>query len=58
MDPNETLKMIRKRMNEWEDGLSLLSSAEVDSFLDEVCESVVALDEWLTHGGFRPDDWS
>ena len=58
MDPNETLKMIRKLMNEWEDGLSLLSSADVDSFLDEVCESVVALDEWLTNGGFRPDDWS
>ena len=58
MDPNETLKMIRKLINEWEDGLSLLSHAEFEAFLDEVCESVVALDEWLTHGGFRPDDWS
>lgn len=58
MDPNETLKVIRKLMNEWEDGLSLLSPAEFEAFLDEVCENVIALDDWLTNGGFRPDDWS
>ena len=58
MDPNKTLKVIRRLMNEWEDGLSLLSPAEFEAFLDEVCEHVVALDEWLTNGGFRPDDWS
>lgn len=58
MDPNETLKIIRKLMNQWEDGLSPASREDVEAFLDEVCEHVIALDEWLTNGGFRPDDWS
>lgn len=58
MDPNKTLQVLRRMMNEWEDGLSLMSPADLEAFLDEVCEHVVALDEWLTHGGFRPDDWS
>lgn len=58
MDPNETLKVIRKLMNEWEDGISPSSREDIESFLDEVCEHVIALDEWLTNGGFRPDDWS
>jgi hypothetical protein len=58
MDPNETLKAIRKLMNQWEDGLSFLSPSEVDAFLDEVCEHVITLDEWLSKGGFHPSDWS
>jgi hypothetical protein len=59
MDPNETLKMIRKLSNEWEDmGTDFMSPEEVDSFIGELLENVIALDQWLTNGGFRPEDWS
>jgi nitrate/nitrite-specific signal transduction histidine kinase len=59
MDPNETLKMIRKIVNEWEDvGSSYMSHDELDTFTNELIEYVQSLDEWLTTGGFRPDDWS
>jgi|AntAceMinimDraft_11_1070367.scaffolds.fasta_scaffold00311_70 hypothetical protein len=59
MDPNETLKAIRKNINVWEDGgLPFGSREELEDFIDEVCESVLALDEWLIHGGFKPNDWN
>jgi len=59
MDPNETLKAIRKMIHSWEDmGLDFMSPAEVDGFIGEFIEHVVALDDWLTNGGFRPEDWN
>ena len=59
MDPNEALKNIRELIYSWEDvGINLMSAAEVDEFIGEFVENFVALDEWLTNGGFRPEDWS
>jgi hypothetical protein len=59
MDPNETLNTIRKMIYSWEDtGLSFMTAADAGEFIDELVENVVALDDWLTNGGFRPDDWN
>lgn len=59
MDPNEALKMIRQHTYDWEDGcVAYMSHDELDKFLAELVEHVIALDEWLTNGGFRPDDWN
>ena len=59
MDPNETLKIIRQHTNAWEEGeTTYMSYDDLDGFLGELVEHVIAFDEWLTNGGFRPDDWS
>lgn len=52
MDPNETLRLIRQRIKDYaaEDNDMVLPAEEaMDAFL--------ALDEWLTKGGFLPDAW-
>lgn len=56
MDPNATLQRIRSLSNTWEEWGSL----ELDPLatLDELTELMLGLDEWLTSGGFRPNDWS
>lgn len=59
MDPNEALNNIRSMIHEWEDmGLEFMSPEEIDGFIGEFIEHVVALDDWLTNGGFRPEDWN
>lgn len=42
MDPNATLNALRELLA-GDDG--------------EVAETFAALDEWLSNGGFLPDDW-
>lgn len=44
MDPNSTLALLR----------SLRAS---ESTADEVIAAFDELDEWLSNGGFLPDDW-
>ena len=59
MDPNQTLSIIRSLCKEWEEsGGSFLSTESLEGFLDDLVEHVVALDDWLTNGGFHPSDWS
>lgn len=50
MDPNAALAEIRRLygLAEW--------TANPD--LQELGEKVEALDDWLTSGGFLPDEWS
>ena len=50
MDPNETLRLIRANVDNGE-------RTDVDSYV-ELVELVHALDDWLSRGGFLPDDWS
>lgn len=33
-----------------------LSAADEDA-VSELCDTVIALDEWLSSGGFKPKDW-
>jgi hypothetical protein len=56
MDPNTTLEDLRLLASRWDEwghiGLDPMSS------MDQFAELFFALDDWLTSGGFRPDDWS
>ena len=56
MDPNATLSLLRESLSRWEQWDSLELNA--DATLDEVVDLFFAIDEWLSAGGFRPDDWS
>jgi hypothetical protein len=50
MDPNETLRKIRSMLETREGG-----EVENSDILAELMES---LDEWLSKGGFLPDEWA
>jgi hypothetical protein len=56
MDPNATLAEIRKICTSWQEWGTLENDPA--SRLDDLSELVYDLDQWLTTGGFRPDDWS
>lgn len=58
MDPNETLRELResvRRAQRAADGDS--NDAEIEAW-QEAGEKILALDEWLSRGGFLPDDWA
>lgn len=48
VDPTQTLAEIRELANEW---------PEIDDF-DALPKAVLELDEWLSKGGFLPQQWS
>lgn len=55
MDVNETLARIRAAMSE----LTIARDVETSAWLGaQLADSVRDLDEWLSKGGFLPDDWS
>jgi hypothetical protein len=56
MDPNETLSSLRATFARWEEWGTLEVDAE--EAMDSLTDLFFALDNWLTSGGFRPDDWS
>jgi hypothetical protein len=47
MDPNATLEQIRV----------LLVFGDNEAVADELAELVSSLDEWLSKGGFLPQEW-
>jgi hypothetical protein len=52
MDPNETLRLIRDQIIESdESGIEFYEP-------NYVAELFVALDDWLSNGGFLPEDWA
>lgn len=57
MDPNETLNQIRALV-------ARIEAVREDEYLDlvelgrDLAESANALDEWLSKGGYVPDDWA
>jgi hypothetical protein len=57
MDPNKTLASLRAALEDARAAAEGDSNdAEIEAW-QEVGEYVEALDEWLTKGGFLPDDW-
>jgi hypothetical protein len=55
MDPNATLRDIREMIE------SLAMSQSTDNLIDlgeELASAVDQLDNWLTGGGFLPDEWT
>lgn len=57
MDPNATLREIQKITAAYAAGV-ITSGEERANALDEMASHVGSLDEWLTRGGFLPDDWN
>jgi hypothetical protein len=55
MDPNQTLDNIRALAR---DLGSVYWHTQYEELADELVEQVQHLDEWLTRGGFPPDDWN
>lgn len=58
MDPNETLKEIRQLVTAI--AVTELVSVHVEEaqeLANDLAEKVSALDNWVSHGGFLPDDW-
>ena len=51
MDPNATLDRIYEAIGNWERYRS-------SDHADELVEAILALDGWLTNGGFLPRDWN
>lgn len=56
MDPNEALRMLRDAYSRWEDTIGALSGPAIDAGSD-LRDAAVALDEWLSRGGFLPEAW-
>jgi hypothetical protein len=55
MDVNEVLARIRASLSE----LTLARDAEASAWLGaQLADSVRELDEWLSRGGFLPDEWN
>lgn len=56
MDPDETLRLLREAYSRFEDVRGAESGPVVDAASD-MRDAVVALDEWLSRGGFLPAAW-
>lgn len=57
MDPNAALQRLRRAV----DGVETVAAGSEENWSGEllaVLEHFEALDEWLSRGGFLPDDWS
>lgn len=59
VDPNEALKLIRSLTS---DLVRVIDNGTFDDRKDvaavsELCDAVIGLDEWLSSGGFKPEDW-
>jgi len=57
MDPNECLKSIRMACAEYNYGSSVISIPRQLELLEILSENILNLDQWLTSGGFLPDEW-
>ena len=53
MDPNATLNKIISICEEWED-----YGNNAEASMNELSELILSLHDWISSGGFRPDDWS
>lgn len=57
MDPNKTLDQLRLALRHYRMAQELENSADVQAHAEDVVHMVEALDDWLTGGGFLPEDW-
>lgn len=58
MDPNVTLKQLRELVGKYQDSTSLQKNWDAGATLSEIVKLFDALDEWLTRGGFPPNNWN
>lgn len=56
MDPNEALRKLRAAYSRYEDVVGNATGPIIDAASD-MRDAAVALDEWLSAGGFLPTDW-
>jgi hypothetical protein len=57
VDPEETLRRMRKLALMLTDTGSIPTEVEERMHGEELAELTIALDEWLSKGGFLPSDW-
>lgn len=57
MDPNTTLATLREAYSTWEDTIGNAEGPLIDVGCD-MRDAIVALDEWLSKGGFLPTAWA
>lgn len=57
MDPNAALAEIRETAAIVRDRIDRGEDPDVDGSVSVLVEHVEALDEWLSKGGFLPQDW-
>jgi len=55
MDPDEALRLLRQGIAQREQADSL---AAENVAAEQIASAAVALDGWLSHGGFLPAAWS
>ena len=55
MDPNATLKDLRAALHDYDEAIR---KSVADEAVDRALDAIRALDEWLSKGGFLPEDWS
>ena len=59
MDPNQVLKRFRQAYSDWEDTRGKGEDPDTAvAAADEMRDAMYAMDEWLSAGGFLPDDWA
>jgi hypothetical protein len=54
MDPNTILAQIRALLVQVDKAETL---AEANYLREEALDSFQTLDEWMSHGGFKPEQW-
>lgn len=57
MDPNETLRQIRAHIKAMNEADEKEDAAAYAFAAMQLAESVEAMDEWLSKGGFLPEEW-
>ena len=58
MDPDETLRLLRLTIKQMQSEGHRDFAEVFIAHAEEVIEYFEALDEWLTKGGFYPQDWA
>lgn len=52
MDPNANLKEVRELVEK-----SIYGAGLTPDEANRLCDLIECLDDWLSHGGFLPQDW-
>lgn len=55
MDVNDTLRIIRLTVKQYR--IERRNPAMAVAYADQLAEHIESLDEWLTKGGFLPNEW-
>jgi hypothetical protein len=58
MDPNAALGALRAAAVEWEQAVTAQDRDDQLAIAARVMETLIALDRWLSGGGFLPTAWA